>query len=299
MSRGPLQLVLLACLLPVVLAAAAEPRSAAGKKVISFGWDMPSALLLSEKVREIEATGIDGVALTFFDRRRDSQGNLKKRDLRHWWVHSQPLEIAAIQPGIDALKATGFGRLKHNAVCDEFPEIQILLIPGGRYRAEHDHRDSLCMAFTDGILMGLGPQASLHDGQENAYDMSRHKRFVALKQTTREHGLKYSAVPELYRERMKYGFGIWLDHRSTSYGGWHSDPYLNHFSARDFEDALYNSLYESDGYVWVYTEKAMMWAGDWRKHKKPNVPEPYYAANVCIGLYKKGRLDNIRVSRGE
>lgn len=390
----------------------AAERSVAGKRVISFGWDTPSAVLLSEKASAIEATGLDGVALTFVDRRKNPQGKLEKRDMRFWWVHSRPVKRADIQRGIDALQGKDLGRLKHNfltmyastsdagaspeqffvwdgkqydtsrykpfwpgragtsqawpedprqylnafkqnmvlaaricrelglagflidqetynrgqmdetwpmevfdepvetirararrnvaevfqAVCEEFPEIQIMLIPGGRYKTQHDHADSLCMAFTDGILMGLGPQASLHDGQEKAYDMSRHRRFVALKQKTREMGLQCSAVPELYRSRMKYSFGIWLDHRSASYGGWYKDPHLNHFTARTFGDALYNALYESDGYVWVYNEKAIMWGGDWRSHKQPNVNEAYLEA---IRNCKKSRpLDRAPDSRG-
>jgi len=165
------------------------------------------------------------------------------------------------------------------AVCEEYPEIQILLIPGGRYFKEYDHNDALVSAFTDGILMGLGPKASLHDGQEKAYYVgSLHKRFVALKEETRRKGLKYSAVPDLYRKRMKYSFGIWLDCRSRGYGGWHDNQYLNHHSGRDFGNALYNSLYESDDYVWIYNEKAIMWPAEWRKDQKPNVNEVYFEA---------------------
>ena len=94
------------------------------------------------------------------------------------------------------------------------------------------------MAFTAGILMGLGPKASLHDGGEKAYDISRHKRIVALKREIRRAGLKHSADSDLYRKRMKHSFGIWLDFRSVSYGGWYQDPFLNHFTPRDLGAAL-------------------------------------------------------------
>ena len=164
------------------------------------------------------------------------------------------------------------------AVCKEYPEIQILLIPGGRYTSTWEHSDSLAMAFTDGILMGLGPQASVHDGQEKAYALSLHKRFVALKSETRQAGLRFSSVPELYRERMKYSFGIWLDLRSQSYGGWYDDPYLNHFSATDFGNALHHALHESDRYVWVYNEQAIFWPAEWRQDKASNINEAYLDA---------------------
>ena len=393
----------------------AEPApSLAGKKVISFGWDMPNAIEFAEHARRLNNSGLDGVVLNF-SRRNDGPnpgGQDDVYDMRYRWVHWEPVKLNEIQHNIDALKSARFKRLKHNflvmypssnatsvspaqffiwdrqkydttkfkpfrpnkagelqswpkdpyqcfnafrdnmvlaaricrelglvgfcidqetygrgpmndvwpmevfgedvetirsrvrqnvarvfqAVCEEYPEIQILLIPGGRYTGTWDHDDSLAMAFTDGILMGLGPKATLHDGQEKAYDISLHKRFAELKAETRRAGLKYSAVANLYRKSMKYSFGIWLDFRNTSYGGWYDDPYLNHFTARDFGDALHNALYESDGYVWIYTENAIMWPAEWRKQKKPNVKDAYFEA---IRNCKQPRsLDRPRDPRG-
>ncbi|MFP6767497.1 MAG: hypothetical protein VB859_04950 [Planctomycetaceae bacterium] len=375
---------------------AETPRSVTGKKVISFGWDMPSATEFAEHVRRLESSGLDGVVLNF-TRRYDGPnpgGQDDVYDMRYRWVHWESIKLAEIQHNIDALKSVDSRQLKHNflamytssnatsvspaqffiwdrkkydtskfkpfrpnrpgepqswptdpggyfkafksnmvlaarlcrelglagfcidqetygrgpmndvwpcevfgedlltirarvrknvaavfrAVSNEFPEIAILLIPGGRYDDDWEHKDSLAMAFTDGILMGLGPKASLHDGGEKAYDISRHKRFVALKREIRRAGLKHSAVSDLYRRRMKYSFGIWLDFRSTSYGGWYQDPFLNHFTPRDLGDALHNALYESDGYVWLYNEQAIMWPAKWRRTKKPNVIDDYFAA---------------------
>lgn len=400
---------------------AEPPRSVAGKKVISFGWDMPDATEFTEHAPALQKAGLDGVVINFsrknFGPNPGGQDDVK--DMRYYWIHWDRVTLDQIQHNIDALKEVDFGRLKHNflsmypssnatgnspaqffvwdkekydttrfkllrpgkageierwpddprqyleafkhnmvlaaricrelgmagfcidqetygsdgvgpmyhpwpmevfgedldtlrarmrknvaevfrAVCEQYPQIQILLIPGGRYVPVYDHHDGLVKAFTDGILMGLGPEASVHDGQEKAYDISLHKRFVALKQETRAAGLKYSDVPDLYRQRMKYSFGIWMDYRSGSYGGWYEDPYLNHHTDRDFGDALHHSLYESDGYVWIYTEKAIMWPAAWRKVKhpdiKPNVLEPYYEA--IRGCRKPRELNRPRDSRG-
>lgn len=390
------------------------PPTAVGKKVISFGWDMPWAAGFDEHARRLENSGLDGVVLNF-SRRFDGPnpgGQDDVYDMRYRWVHWEPVQLAEIQHNIDAIKSANRRRLKHNflvmypssnatsvspaqffiwdrekydtkkfkpfrpnrpgepqgwprdsrqyfeafkanmilaarlcrqlglvgfcidqetygrgpmddvwprqvfgekletihervrknvarvfkAVCDEFPEIQILLIPGGRYTGTWDHNDSLAMAFTDGILRGLGPKATVFDGGERAYDLSLHKRFVALKKDIRRTGLKYSANPALYRRRMKHSFGVWMDYRSTSYGGWYEDPFLNHFTARDFGDALHHALCESDGLVWVYSEQAIMWPAKWRRDKKPNVPEAYLAA---IRDCKQPRaLDRPRDSRG-
>ncbi|MBO50744.1 MAG: hypothetical protein CMJ69_08150 [Planctomycetaceae bacterium] len=118
----------------------------------------------------------------------------------------------------------------------------------------------------------------MHDEGEKAYDISRHKRFVALKREIRRGRLKHSAVRDLYHKRMKHSFGIWVDFRSTSYGGWYQAPSLNHFTPRGLGDALHNALYESDGYVWLYNETAIMWSARWRRTKKPNVIDDDYAA---------------------
>ena len=375
---------------------AETPRSVTGKKVISFGWDMPSATEFSEHARHLETSGLDGVVLNF-TRRYDGPnpgGQDDIYDMKYRWVHWEPIKLDEIQHNIDALKSVDSRKLKHNFlamytssnatsvspaqffiwdsqkydttkfkpfrpnrpgepqswpkdprgyfdafrnnmvlaarlcrqlglagfcidqetygrgpmndvwprqvfgedlptiqarvrknvtrvfrdVCREFPGITILLIPGGRYDDDWEHNDSLAMAFTDGILKGLGPKASLHDGGEKAYDISRHKRFVSLKREIRRAGLKHSAESDLYRKRMKHSFGIWLDFRSTSYGGWYQDPFLNHFTPRDLGDALHNALYESDGYVWLYNETAIMWPAKWRRTSKPNVIDDYYAA---------------------
>jgi len=164
-------------------------------------------------------------------------------------------------------------------VCEVYPDITIILIPGGCYRPiSSDDIQLLQMAFTDGILQGLGPQARLFDGQEKAYDLTLYERFVQLRYNTRQRGLKYTTVPELYQQRMKYGFGVWLDHRSRAHGGFFSDPRLNHFTAEEFGNALHYALRASDGYVWVYSEQSIMWPSGYHQDATPNVADAYYEA---------------------
>ncbi len=165
------------------------------------------------------------------------------------------------------------------AACREYPDITIILIPGGQYRAVMpDEIAALDMAFTDGILMGLGPRARLFDGQETAYDLCRYERFVQLRSRTRRTGLRYTSVPDLYRKRMQYGFGIWLDHRARAHGGFSRSPYLNHFTPSEFGNALYYALRASDGYVWIYGEDSVMWPAGNSKNRRPNVSDAYLEA---------------------
>ncbi len=182
-------------------------------------------------------------------------------------------------------------------VCQVYPDITIILIPGGCYR-QISAGDSwlLQMAFTDGILKGLGPEARLFDGQEKAYDLTLYERFVQLRYKTRRRGLRYTTVPERYRQRMKYGFGLWLDHNGRAHGGFFSDPHLNHFTAWEFGNALHYALRVSDGYVWVYGEQSIMWPCAKYHDAIPNVPEAYYEA--IRNCHQSRPLDLRRDPRG-
>jgi len=51
-------------------------------------------------------------------------------------------------------------------------------------------------------------------------------------------------VPDRYREKVKAGFGLWLDYRRQ----------LTHFTPEEFQQALHSAWRSSDGYVWIYTE---------------------------------------------
>lgn len=77
---------------------------------------------------------------------------------------------------------------------------------------------------------------------------------------------------------MKYGFGIWLDHRARAHGGFSRSAYLNHFTPGEFGNALYYALRAGDGYVWVYGEHSVMWPAGNSKNRRPNVSGAYLEA---------------------
>ena len=109
--------VLLSCIVLDISDIRAEPpRSITGKKVISFGWDMPSATEFPEHARRLETSGLDGVVLNF-TRRYDGPnpgGQDDVYDMRYRWVHWEPIKLAEIQHNIDALKSVDSRKLKHN-----------------------------------------------------------------------------------------------------------------------------------------------------------------------------------------
>ena len=191
------------------------------------------------------------------------------------------------------------GREIMAAMCEVYPEIVILVLPGlhsvakeriGRGNhwvekpleglASSDY--ALLAAFGDGMLEGMGDKATLIDGYESSYAFTMNKRFVAARKEI-EDAVSASAVPELYRQRMDVGFGLMLDNRYNVRGGWHSDPkdfYANHFTPKEWGNALYFSMLNADRYVWIWNENsgAVCFANSGKNGKPANVHQDYYKA---------------------
>lgn len=195
------------------------------------------------------------------------------------------------------------------AMCREFPDIQILLLPAGyeiaprrigyaRERkgeleglASSDY--GLAAAFIDGLVEGASGSTILHVGNEHAYYWTESKRFRDYRDGFAEE-LNISAVPELAAKRMKPGFGTWLDAGRR----WSQDRpfYSNHFTPDELEHALYFALLYSDTYCFLYPERSVFFAGIDRDHNTANVHPAYYRAIANRNL--PHRLNFTRDPRG-
>jgi len=191
------------------------------------------------------------------------------------------------------------GREITAAMCKVYPRITVLVLPGLHHVAKDrigagNHRGkqpleglpssdyALLAAFGDGLLEGLGDEATLVDGYESSYAFTLNKRFVAARKQI-EDTASISAVPDLYRKRMSVGFGLMLDNRYNVRGGWHSDPkefYSNHFTPQEWGHALYFGMLNADRYVWIWNEQggAVSFANSGEEGKPANVHEDYYQA---------------------
>ena len=167
-------------------------------------------------------------------------------------------------------------------VSRAYPEITVMIIYSGyRARDQHSEYPPLTSAFTDGWLKGLGPKATVVDLREQAYGCRTYADFREIASVFPGEAAN-SAYPELHRQRLKLGFGVWLDNRGRpgEYGGWYQDPDMNHFRPAEFAAALHYALRAGDGYVWVYSERAFAWPGaqscaNW---DETNVPDAYFDA---------------------
>jgi len=189
------------------------------------------------------------------------------------------------------------GRQVMRAMCDVYPDITLIAHPGWHENAKfrrdlfkHNHLSAssyaLLAPFADGLMEGATEEATIIDGGTNCYPLTLNKRFVAMRNKIKN-AYDVSAVPELYKKKMKVGCGIMMDflHFDPSQG-WHSDTKdfgLNHFTPIDFGNALYFAMLNSDRYVWVYSELdgAVFLEnvyGHWQdpaEHAKPTVGEEY------------------------
>lgn len=102
----------------------------------------------------------------------------------------------------------------------------------------------LLPAFYDGLLEAMPSGGKLIDGYEHAYGYKERRQFAqAYKRIQAAHVL--SSVPDDYRDKVKAGFGLWIDNRRNPH----------YFTAEEFERAVLHALDVSDEYVWIYSHR--------------------------------------------
>ncbi len=183
------------------------------------------------------------------------------------------------------------GRQIMKAMCREYPDITVIVI-GSTYREGYErigrgvHYNpslkgkglassdyGLEPAFIDGLLEGASAKASIVDGTEQAYPWNYNKRFVEGRKKFQE-SLKHCGVPEKLNQ-LSLGFGIMMDWRGWS----QSKPYYaNHFTPKELEYALYYALLNSDKYVWIWSQRAIIFPYSGDRNAKATVPFAYIRA---------------------
>ena len=115
-------------------------------------------------------------------------------------------------------------------------------------------------AFYDGMLEGSTDAFVLVDGLERAYYWTTKEEFEKGADLVRRRALARSAVPELYREKVRVGFGLYLDARSWAHYRWNREDWeKNYWTPGRLQRAIYWALRVGDGYVWTWSEKPVWW----------------------------------------
>jgi len=164
------------------------------------------------------------------------------------------------------------GREWAKALCEVYPEITILVLPGmhstARYTViRYDDPDKRTAAgdyrlqapFFDGVLEGLSDKATIIDGCENGYSLMAYRDFVYQRDRVLRQSAAISTIPDVYRKRVQFGVGVWPDSGMV----WNLDkPNRNHKSPVQFEHTLYNALAAVDTYVWLWSNGVELFPED-------------------------------------
>lgn len=143
-----------------------------------------------------------------------------------------------------------------------FPEITILMFFAHSYLTMHpierkkppeQNSYGLLPAFLDGMMEGADERAKFVDLCEFAYAFKERHQFLEAYHSIVNKASTFSLFPNLYRSKIRVGFGLWLD-----YGGqkrWDVNDFSkNYFSPDEFRRSLQFALELSDEYVWIYSQ---------------------------------------------
>lgn len=123
--------------------------------------------------------------------------------------------------------------------------------------AEQDN--GLLVTFVDGMLKGADEKTVIVDGCEPSYYRTRTlEDFERLADVIRNKALRYTSVPEIYKRKIRVGFGIYLDmYHGQPWNG--QAPEQNAMTPDILQELVGNALKAGDGYVWVYSEYPSWW----------------------------------------
>ena len=162
------------------------------------------------------------------------------------------------------------GRAFGRALSEGFPDCRILFFHGyslvpirarefiksGRGKELRDSDYALFGAWLDGMLEGTSESTVFIDGHESSYGYREAPKFQDGRWNVLYSPLGFTKAPEQFRAKTRCGFGLWTDYLNEDYL-WHGDnPELNYFSPGRLQHTIHVALRHSDGYVWLWSEKA-------------------------------------------
>jgi len=169
------------------------------------------------------------------------------------------------------------GRELVEAMNRHYPDITLLLTFGygvARYPNNTDPSKAeygLIADLFDGMLEGSTAETRIVDGYEFSYGFKDRDEFAKAREDMTTGALKETRVPDLFRQKMRVGFGIWLDNAWRKKAWDLTDHSKNHFTPEVFQKSVESALDLSDGYVWIYNEQPRWWP-------REKLPQPYVDA---------------------
>gem|GEM_PF-1238210 len=176
------------------------------------------------------------------------------------------------------------GREYAAALCDVYPDITFwtffawsweLVRADNAREAGREPPRLLLSAFCDGMLEGSSADFVLVDGLESAYYWTTRNEFERGADLVRQRGRELSTVPELYAQKVRVGFGLYLDARGLKHYHWYREDWArNYWTPGRLQRAIYWALRAGDGYVWTWSEKPVWWVDGPRAEPLPPARKP-------------------------
>jgi len=181
------------------------------------------------------------------------------------------------------------------ALTSAYPDIVLMVAPslyGGIYKETVTETggdlsasgSGLLAAFIDGLLLGLGKQASLVAAFEGTYLDSTYRDMLIARDRELRLSLVLSKAPELARKRISFCAAIWTDagfapltltedgFKGIDFSA--TDLRVNQRDPERHKHAAHNALAVSDKYAWLYGEKP------WITLEETPLMRQYWQANV-------------------
>ncbi len=162
------------------------------------------------------------------------------------------------------------GRQAMRALNRGYPGITVLYTHSLSFGAQRGnafdgsrHGYGLMMPFIDGMIRAADDNTMLVDAFESAYSYRQEAEFAAgyhlIKHQTR---FSFARHPRQYGEKVRAGFGVWLDNSCSRNTGLQAGGCSGGFTPQSFRRTVEIALQYSDRYVWVYSQSINWFTGE-------------------------------------
>ena len=189
------------------------------------------------------------------------------------WLREDPIYEGKSYADLAPIVRERGGRFME-AINAEFPGIQIMFLHawetvlndisfGGELDKERlpDSVLSLWIPFLDGMLEASDDETVFVDGIEGGYSCETLTDFLRKARRLRRYGPELSDVPDVFRKKVRAGFGIYMNYGYTPPGGelqWSKydpdDLDRNFWTPERLANAVASALVAADGPVWIWNE---------------------------------------------
>jgi hypothetical protein len=143
-----------------------------------------------------------------------------------------------------------------------YPGLTVMFTFGLSSRQFFPPRYWLMNPFIEGMIDAAGDGTVLVDGFEGAYYFKNEADFVLGRGLIADYTAdSFSRDPERYREKVRVGFGLWLD-VNCGEAGLLPDGCPDGHTPDSFARAIDLAALYSDKYVWLYSERVNWLTGE-------------------------------------